>query len=134
MSDTPENGAAEQTDAASRDDDGTHTASPSTDPVDIDALSYGPIRSFGWSLLSLAMLLAFLGLRSSLGAESQQDSFTSIAWAALMALSLLIGIPSWIVSAVYAIGSLVTGQRPAGLALLALFVDAASAVVFSLPE
>ncbi len=135
MSDTQENEVAEHVDTASLDDDGTDTASPSADPVDDnDALSHGPTRSFGLSLLSLAMLFAFLGVRSLFGAESQQDSPMSIALAALMALSLLIAMPSWIVSTVYAIGSLVTMQRRVGLALLALLVNAASAVVFLQPN
>lgn len=132
MSDTAENATAEQTDA---EDPGAGAPLPPDHSLDgHEALSVGPARSFVLSLLAGAMLLTFLGIRAWLGTESPQDSPTSIAYAALTALSVLIAMPSWGVSNVYAVGSLVTGQRGSSLALLALLVNAASAIAFLLPR
>ena len=135
MSDNSEDATPDQVDAANRDDDKTDAMHPSDLPLeDNEALSLGPAQSFGLSLLASAMLLAFLGIRTWLGTEGPHDSPTSIVCAALMALSVLVALPSWGISTVYALGSLVTVQRRFGLALLALLLNVASAIVFLLPK
>ena len=131
MSDAPENRATEEADATDQGDERIHASPPPPGRADEnEALSGGPRRSLGLSLLTLALLLVFLGVKSLLRAEEQQDSVTAVACAALMALSLLVAIPCWMVSTVYAVGSLVTGQRRFGFSLLALLQNATSAIVF----
>ena len=104
--------------------------SPAESAAHSQSLAGGAGLSLALSLLALVLITANQQLTQFLRAQTEPTLAISIAAIIVMALTLLIAAPSGVVAVVFALGSLITGQRRWALAVLALLISAVSATMF----